>query len=75
MLNSLSSYIVEWVLNAPMINEINFFVGVCISRPPALCLIPALALTSSPGPQFVFTGPGPRLVFTLNLYLPSQPDA
>ena len=30
--------------------------GVCISRPSALCL--------APGSQFVFTGPGPQLVFT-----------
>ena len=28
-----------------------------------------------PGPQFVFTDPGPHLVFTPNLYLPAQPDA
>ena len=32
--------------------------GICISRPPALCLAP------DPGPQFVFTGPGPQFVFT-----------
>ena len=31
--------------------------GICISRPPALCLAP------DPGPQFVFTGPGPQFVF------------
>ena len=30
--------------------------GICISRPPDLCL--------TPGPQFVFTGPGPQFVFT-----------
>ena len=33
---------------------------VCISWPSAL----SLALTPSPGPQFVFTGPGPQFVFT-----------
>ena len=32
--------------------------GVCIFRPPALCLAP------SPGPEFVFTNPGPIFVFT-----------
>ena len=32
--------------------------GICISRPPALCLAPG------PGPQFVFTGPGTKFVFT-----------
>ena len=31
--------------------------GICISRPPALCLAPG------PGPKFVFTGPGPQFVF------------
>ena len=34
--------------------------GICISRPPALCLAPG----AGSGPQFVFTGPGPRFVFT-----------
>ena len=33
---------------------------VCISWPSAL----SLALTPSPGPQFVFTGPGPQFLFT-----------
>ena len=46
-----------------------FLQGVCISRPAALFLAP------SPGLQSVFTGPGPHLVFTPNLYLPAQPDA
>ena len=63
--------------------------GICISRPPALCLAlgpgpgPKFVFTgpgtkfvfTSPGPQFVFTGPGSdlRFVFTPNLYLPAQP--
>ena len=34
------------------------FLGICISRPPALCLAPG------PGPQFVFTDPGTQFVFT-----------
>ena len=32
--------------------------GLCVSRPPDLCLTPG------PGPQFVFTGPGPKFLFT-----------
>ena len=32
--------------------------GVCISRPPVLCLAPG------PGPQLVLTGPGLQYVFT-----------
>ena len=39
--------------------ESRWFLGVCISRPQALCLAP------SPGPQFVFTALVP------NLYLPA----
>ena len=43
--------------------------GICISRPPALCLAPAPGpghqfLFTGPGLQFVFTGPGPQFVFT-----------
>ena len=64
-----------------------FLQGVCISRPPALCLAPSPGpqfvftgpgphlVFTDPGPQFVFTGPGPHLVFTPNLYLPAQLDA
>ena len=36
----------------------HFLWGICISRPPALCLGP------SPDPKFAFTGPGPQFVFT-----------
>ena len=42
--------------------------GICISRPPALCLAPG------PGPQFVFTSLGPQLYLpglATNLYLPA----
>ena len=39
--------------------ESSWLLGVCISRPQALCLAPSL------GPQFVFTAPVP------NLYLPT----
>ena len=34
--------------------------GICISRPSAFCLVPG----PGPGPQFVFTSPGCRFVFT-----------
>ena len=38
------------------------FKGICIFRPPALCLAPNLNLPAL-APQFVFTGPGPQIVF------------
>ena len=44
-------YLVQFIISC-------FREGICISRPPALCLAPG------PGPQFVFTGPGPQFVFT-----------
>ena len=51
--------------------------GICISRPPALCLAPDPGpqfVFTGPGPQFVFIGPGPKFVFTgpgQNLCLPA----
>ena len=39
-------------------NQIITHQGICISRPPVLCLVPG------PGPQFVFNGPGTQFVFT-----------
>ena len=59
--------------------------GICISRPPALCLAPdpgPKCVFTGPAPEFVFTGPGPQFGFTSsdpqfgftpNLHLPVQP--
>ena len=48
--------------------------GICISRPPALCLAPA----PGPGHQFLFTGPAPNLYLPAlapNFYLPALAGA
>ena len=53
--------------------------GLCISRPPVLCLAPdpgsgSQFVFTGPGPQFAFTSPGPQFVFNgpaPNLYLPA----
>ena len=46
--------------------------GICVSRPPALALVPGPG--PDPRPQFVFDGPGPNLYLAapaLNMYLPA----
>ena len=54
------TYYICYVIKKEIMNDnIYFFKGICISRPPALCL----ALGPSPCPQFVFTDPGPQFVF------------
>ena len=44
-----------------------FCSGLCVSRPPTLCLAPGHGpqfIFTDPGPKFIFTGPGSQFVFT-----------
>ena len=59
--NSKNSFLKQhlwWLLltDLPRYSKVSWgtCLGICISKPPALCL----ALGPAPGPQFVFTGPG-----------------
>ena len=74
------TYYIRYVIKKEIMNDnIYFFKGICISRPPALCLAPG----PSPCPQFVFTDVAPNLYLTAlapnsylttlapNLYLPA----